>query len=445
MNGLERRVVVVVAAALLMGPVTSACAADEEPKEDAPKAEKPKVSPVEVTASSDGFAIKSESGDFKLELKGLVQFDGRFFLSDSDNALTNNLLIRRARPIFQGTVAKYFEFNLTPDFAAGTTVIQYAFLTAKTSPRFAVKIGKYKPPIGIERLQADASTAFVERALPASLESNRDVGVQIQGELAKGAFSYAAGIFDGTPDGASVDFDVNDGKALVGRLFLYPFKTGRAPLKGLGFGISGSTENQSGPAATVAGYRTGGQNTFFSYATGVAPSGTRTRVSPELAFFSGPLGILAEYVRSKGELLKTTTTTATATTPATTTTSGPFAFDNHAWQATLSVSLTGDESSFEGVKIKKPFDPAKGRWGALQLAARVNGFEASPESFAKGFADINKSARKASAWGVGLNWYLNKNVKQVVSFERTTFTGGAAKGADRTPESALLIRSELKF
>jgi hypothetical protein len=31
-----------------------------------------------------------------------------------------------------------------------------------------------------------------------------------------------------------------------------------------------------------------------------------------------------------------------------------------------------------------------------------------------------------------------------VSFERTTFTGGA-KGADRPAENALLIRSELKF
>ena len=45
-----------------------------------------------------------------------------------------------------------------------------------------------------------------------------------------------------------------------------------------------------------------------------------------------------------------------------------------------------------------------------------------------GFADITKSARRASAWAVGLTWYLNRNVKYVLNYEQTSFRGGAALG-----------------
>ena len=107
--------------------------------------------------------------------------------------------------------------------------------------------------------------------------------------------------------------------------------------------------------------------------------------------------------------------------------------------------MTGDTAGYDGPKIKKPLNPAKGQWGGLQVAARINQFEADPDTFAQNFADITKSARKATAWGLGLNWYVNKNIKQIVGFERTTFEGGAAKGADRKAENALFIRSQLSF
>jgi phosphate-selective porin OprO/OprP len=59
--------------------------------------------------------------------------------------------------------------------------------------------------------------------------------------------------------------------------------------------------------------------------------------------------------------------------------------------------------------------------------------------------DPARSVREAFAWGVVLNWHLNRHVKQVVSYERTTFTGGAAGGADRPAENALLLRTQLSF
>src|SRR5256885_966007 len=70
---------------------------------------------VSATASSkDGFSIKSADGKFAVRLKGLVQTDGRFFLSDSAFPVTNNFFIRRARPILEATVGKYLEFRVQP-------------------------------------------------------------------------------------------------------------------------------------------------------------------------------------------------------------------------------------------------------------------------------------------------------------------------------------------
>jgi phosphate-selective porin OprO/OprP len=411
----------IVAGALAVGGASAA--ADEE---------KPKAPPVVVTASSEGFVIQSESGDFRLQLRGLVQLDARFYLSSENPLEIDNFLVRRARPIFVGTVAKYFDFNFTPDFGGGNAVIQDFYVNAKGSPRLQARAGKFKPPIGIEHLQGDAYLAFPERSFPASLEPNRDVGVQLHGELGSGVVAYAAGVFDGTPDGASVDFDVNDSKDLVGRLFLSPFKKGKSGLKGFGFGMSASTGKQTGALAVLGPYRTGGQILFYSYIVSAAnPAGTRTRVSPELSLFAGPFGLLAEYVKSEGRLQKT----------------GTSQFDklaNQAWQTTATFFLTGDVAAYSAVNVKRPLDPAKGQWGALQIAARVNGFKADPDSFSLGYADITKSARKATAVGVALNWFPNKNFKQTVSYERTTFEGGAATG-DRKAENALFLRTEFGF
>ena len=116
-----------------------------------------------------------------------------------------------------------------------------------------------------------------------------------------------------------------------------------------------------------------------------------------------------------------------------------------AWQATASVCLTGEPASFAGPRPRRPYDPGQGQWGAVELAARVNGFEVDGLAFSGGFSDPSVSARKAFAWGLGLNWHLTRNVKQSASFERTSFTGGAPGGSDRPAENALFIRTQVAF
>jgi phosphate-selective porin OprO/OprP len=71
--------------------------------------------------------------------------------------------------------------------------------------------------------------------------------------------------------------------------------------------------------------------------------------------------------------------------------------------------------------------------------------EAAFAGGAASFADPSVSARQARAVGGGLNWWLNQNLRWMLDYERTRFEGGAANGANRPDEKALLTRFFLAF
>ncbi len=169
---------------------------------------------------------------------------------------------------------------------------------------------------------------------------------------------------------------------------------------------------------------------MITIVTGITADGTRKRYSPQLSFYSGRFGLLAEYAHSRSRVKKVDGQASE--------------LEASAWQATATIALTGDKASYGGVRPKKPFDPSKGQWGALELAARVHELEIGAESVEDGLIDATKSARELSAWAVGLNWSLTRNIKQLADFEHVSFEGGAAQG-DRESENIFFIRTQVSF
>jgi phosphate-selective porin OprO and OprP len=387
-----------------------------------------------VAAGKDGFSIKTADGKFALRFRALIQTDGRFFLSDSGNTAVNSFFIRRARPTLEGVLWKYLEFRLQPDFGQGQTVLFDAYSEVKIAPVLALRVGKFKPPVGLERLQSASEIVFAERALPTNLVPNRDVGLQLSGDLSGGVLAYQVGVFNGVPDLGNGDGDTYDAKDFAGRVFLQPFRRGQ--LQGLGVGVAGSTGIERGTAALPAlpSYRTPGQQTFFRYRSdGTAPNttvadGNRRRLVPQAYFYTGPLGLLGEYAISWQEVRRAATTAD---------------LKHTAWQVTGSFFVTGEKASFKSAAPKHPVDPASHSFGALELAARYSELSLDDAAFPV-HANPAASARRAKAWAVGANWYLVRGIKVVVDYEHTSFTGGAAVG-DRRAENFVVSRVQYAF
>jgi phosphate-selective porin OprO/OprP len=111
--------------------------------------------------------------------------------------------------------------------------------------------------------------------------------------------------------------------------------------------------------------------------------------------------------------------------------------------------LTGEAASYNGITPLHPFNPQNGQWGAFQVVARYADLNIDNAAFAAAapFAAAG-SASEAKAWSVGLNWYLNRDIRVNASFSRTTFEkGGTATPTAivAQPENVFFTRVQLAF
>jgi phosphate-selective porin OprO/OprP len=408
-----------------------------------------------LSVGSSGFIASSADSNFVFRLNGVLQVDSRTFFNDSANKNANDgFLLRRARPIFQGTLYRDFDFKFTPDFApsSGPTIFD-AYGNYKYASWAQLRTGKFKTPEGLEQLQEDVNTSFNERSLATDLVPNRDVGLQLWGDINGGVLSYAAGIFNGVGDEQnSSNVAVENEVEFAGRLFTQPFKNSDITvLQGFGFGVAGTSQNGTSNAkdlpnttgGTLPGYTTDGQQQFFAYNPAgrvVSASGEHWRLSPQGYYYYGPLSLLGEYAISDQGVRSTAAAGPTANAD----------LHNTAWEVSGGWILTGENASFNGVTPLHPFDPHNGQWGAFQVVARYAELDIDNAAFPL-FANPATSASAAQAWSAGLNWYLNKNIRLNASFSHTTFTGGGGAGVTapaivtRQAENVFFTRVQLAF
>jgi phosphate-selective porin OprO/OprP len=408
-----------------------------------------------ITASASRFQIGSADGANFVRIRGTLHADNRVFGGDSAPETADTFILRRVRPTIEGTFGNIFDFKFMPDFAGGRSIIVDAYIAARFNPAAVLTVGKFKPPVGLERLQSSADIRFIERALPTALVPNRDLGLQLSGDISGGVVSYQVGYFNGVTDGqssdnlATPDVEVDTAGDYAARLFFLPFvNSSNFNLRGLGFGIGSTWVDVDGSAANTAlsAYRSPGQQSVFSYrantATGVTPNnatfanGQRLRLAPQLYYYRGRFGLLGEYTQVEQDVSRVVGATTLSDT-----------LTHSAWQAQFSWFITGEEETFRGFTPGSTFQLGKPGWGAFELVARYHELDLDDDTFVGGansFANPATAVSKASAYGVGVNWYPWNTVKLSLNYENTTFEGGAATG-DRPDEQALLSRFAVNF
>jgi phosphate-selective porin OprO/OprP len=359
------------------------------------------------------------------------------------------------RPIFEGTFGGLFDFRFMPDFASGKAVVVDAYAIARFAPAFALQVGKFKVPVGLERLQSATDIRFIERGFPTSLLPNRDLGAALGGDLAGGVVNWSVGYFNGVTDGNSsdngtpADAETDSSGDWSARLFVQPFlNSDNIGLRSFGIGIGATYVDVAGASATpqLAAYRTPGQQSFFGYRGNTAASGTasnatyadgrRLRITPQLYYYRGRFGLLGEYVQVQQDVSRLAGGTTRSD-----------RLRNSAWQAQFSWFLTGEAESFRGFSPDSTYHVGGPGWGALEVVARVQQLDVDNDAFAGGagsFANPASAASRARSWGVGVNWYPHNSVKFSVNYDRTAFEGGAA-GGNRPAEQAVFSRFAINF
>lgn len=395
-----------------------------------------------ITTSDGRIEIASADGANSLRLRGLVQGDYRYY--DSANDAADTFLLRRARLIFEGKFAKNFSYVVQPEFA-GTIQILDAYVNAGFSPSFQVRVGKFKTPVGLEQLQSDPVAFFNERSVATGLTPNRDVGIQISGDVLDNRLNYTFAVLNGVPDGGnnttgSVDFDSN--KLFAARLLATPFANDKeSALSGLGVGIAASVSDFETTSGRAASYRTDGQQTFFTYDSSVAAVGQGVTISPQAYFYRGPFGLLAEYVVSSIEVQRGG--------------AGRIAdVKNHGYNLSFGYVLTGEDSSYRGVTPKTTFNPSAGTWGAFEIVGRIAGVDIDDTVFTGPanlrLANPNTAASAITTYGLGLNWYLSRSVRANFDvfhneFDLAPAATPTANALISDAETAFISRLQLSF
>jgi len=394
--------------------------------------------PALTASAGDGFTLSSADGDFQLHLYGYLFVDSRFYFDDDDELGVDGLLLRSARPSVEGELFGFVGFRLMPDFSSGQAVIQDGYAELAPLDALRVRVGKFKAPIGMERLQGETDTLFIERGLPTALVPNRDVSLMVHGALFSKRLGYAVAIENGVADGASGDLDAGDAKDFAGRLWTRPFRgSGISALDALEVGAAAGVGRQDGDetATGLAQYRTGGQLAFFKFRSGdaiedtVVADGRRWRFATGAHWSFDRFGLWGEYVRSAQRVRLDDAHRVLA---------------QQAWQVGVSALVTHDAASWEGVEPSAPIDLAARGIGAIEIVGRVGQLDVDDDAFPT-FANADAAASRATEVAFGVNWYLNQLFALSVDFGRTAFEGGAADDGDRPAELALLARAELQY
>lgn len=386
----------------------------------------------EFTADRRG--IRVSEGDASIRLRGYGQWDYRSFIDDDQERGSDDVLARRIRPTLEAQAGSW-RARFTPDIAGANMRVFDATLGYEFDADTTITMGKFKPPISLERLQSATDMHHIERGHPTALAPNRDFGIMLTERDPAYRAEYQLALMNGAQDLGNSE-DIYEGNYDVNlRAFGHPWQQGSsAALKGLGIGLAGSIGERHGTQDQpfVGRYVTPAQQTFFRYRTGAVGDGTHWRLYPQAYWYHGAYGALAEYAYSAQEVRFGARTRT---------------MRNQAWQLSALWMLTGESQQFAGgVTPFAPIDPRLDAFGigAWELSARFGATLVDDDAFA-GFANASRSAQSAHSYGAGISWYWNDQMKWVINYDITHLGEAPAANSTWENEQILISRVQLSF
>lgn len=183
------------------------------------------------TEAQDGF-IKwfSEDGNYKIWMDNRVQLDGYLFPDEGLNKLGNGITIRRMRFALKAEFWKNWYGEIDLDFESSGTEIKDAYLKyTPDSKKWDIKAGHFKEGYGMETTTTSRYLLFMERSFASTFDPSRHLGFQTN--VFANKFLFIGGVhFNTVGDAEEVeitkdankDFGLDEGYSFTGRAVWSP-------------------------------------------------------------------------------------------------------------------------------------------------------------------------------------------------------------------------------
>ena len=365
------------------------------------------VSKAPVVETKGGIKITSPDKKFEAQIGGRIHFDAYAYDRDIA-ATTGSTEFRRARLTLQGK-ALGWEYKMEQDFAAGTNLDGLRDLyIAKNAFGGKVTIGHFKPYRSMEELTSSNEILMMER--PFASASGLFNGRQFQQGVGymRAGDNYTAGLSLFNLRGAAGVR--NEGVGVAGRFTWAPINRDNATLH-LGGWFSVEDLNAGSATSTASVSYAGRRGPSQTIATVNGLAGDKiTAYGAEVAGSFGPTFFQGEYVQSTFEQPYRTADQDVAT-----------------WYLQGSWILNGGHKPYKAATGVFG-SPKVGENGLWELTARYDTIENK---------DIRN--REASSWLLGLNYYVNPNLRFMLNYTK----GENEVNGDETAQYAL--RTQINF
>lgn len=434
----------------------------------------------DLAETKGGIKVKTDDGRFEMAIGGRVHFDGYLFSEDEDASFGSANLNNRGGTAFRREyitlTGKFYdwEYKYEHDFAAeggsasctststavgadgGTPTISTSCTLSNTGASGnremwlarqlgpgKLTIGQFKPYRGMEELTSSNEISFAERPVTTAsgIYNGRQflMGLGYKGIVAD-QFGYGIDVMQ--LGGANT---TTEGLTYGGRGYWFP-KATEGQVIHIGLAYSIDSEDVSSVSATPGftyGGRRGQSITFGNAGTGSCSNsstlacGDQETFAAELAGSFGPITAQAEYATAKLE-------------DAFAGSSGPEDADVDAWYVQASWFVTGEKKPYK--KDRGAFGSPKpiNSYGAWEALARYESIESKDESAANTLCSVTglsgaDTADKCEVEQVtlGVNWYVNPNVRFMLNYYLPKADLGGAAGKDE-PDAATL-RTQFSF
>ncbi|MEM7618687.1 MAG: porin [Pseudomonadota bacterium] len=353
--------------------------------------------------------FETADGKFSFQPFGRVHLDATFFDNDKSGNKSNTN-IRRARFGFKGKIGEDLEYNSEMDFSEDEADIQDMTLTYTGLKSVNLTVGHHRPPVGFERNTSSNHNMMIERAVSTNLFSaNRRIGASVATKAEN--YSLAVGVYNedaGADDDEGEDFSI-DSRLSANLLGLYD--EDNEDVFHVGFGHSFQVPDGDVRYRARPGIGDGAR--FVD--TGVIDDvDTINIMNAELVGVFGPLSFQSEYFIT-----------------ALSRESEDARLDGYYGQ--IGYFLTGETRNYDGAsglfkrtRVLDDFSMKSSGAGAWELLARYD--HTNLNDLGSGL-----SGGKLDLYTVGLNWYLNKNVRLMGNVIMVNSDENAATAANDDP------------